>query len=205
MTDEGLSHLAGLDLLDELNVGWCRRLSDEGLAILAAQPRRAQTLATLRLARCAITDAVLEHLEQLERLAELDLNGCTRISSERLGRALGRLPRLAALDVSHCPGILRASWQGRIDALTSLELCHSGVRDTQLAQLRDLPRLEELNLDSCPVGDRGLARLVEAVPNLTTLDLADTDISDTAMSQIAQLKKLRHLSLFYCNISDRGA
>jgi len=66
--------------------------------------------------------------------------------------------------------------------------------------------LEELNLDSCVVGDSGIAHLVDnnVMPNLTTLDLADTNISDVAMAKIAQFKEMRHLSLFYCNISNRG-
>ena len=132
------------------------------------------------------------------------MNGCVNIRSEKLGRSLGKLARLTSLDVSHCPGILRASWQGNIDALRSLELCYSGVDDAQLAQLRDLPALEELNLDSCAVGDRGVAHLVEAAPNLARLDLADTEISDVSMSMLAQLKRIRRLSLFYCNISNIG-
>jgi len=146
----------------------------------------------------------LEHLEKLEHLTELDLNGCVRVNSERLGDALEKLVHLTSLDVSYCPGILRSSWQGKIDALASLVLCYSSVRDSQLAHLRDLPMLEELNLDSCLVGDWGVAHLVDAVPNLARLDLADTEISDAAMADIARLKRIRHLSLFYCNISNRG-
>ena len=66
--------------------------------------------------------------------------------------------------------------------------------------------LEELNLDSCIVGDSGIAHLADnnVMPNLTTLDLADTNITDVAMTKIAQFKEMRHLSLFYCNISNRG-
>lgn len=208
ITDDGLANLHGLELLDELSIGWCRRISDDGLEVLAAQPNRSASLVTLRLARCSITDrGVLNALALLENLEELDLNGCVRVTGAALGEALGRLPRLASLDASYCPGVLRGpSWQGRIDGLRSLELCYSGVRDSHLARLRSLPRLEELNLDSCAVGDWGVAHLVDngVVPNLTMLDLADTDVSDAAMGKIAMLRKIRHLSLFYCNISNRG-
>jgi Leucine-rich repeat (LRR) protein len=66
--------------------------------------------------------------------------------------------------------------------------------------------LEELNLDSCLVGDYAIAHLADndVVPNLATLDLADTDISDFAMQKIAQFEHLKSLSLFYCNISNAG-
>ena len=128
------------------------------------------------MARCSITDEGLCHLETLENLEELDLNGCVNISSEALGNTLGKLLHISSLDVSYCPGILRSSWQGKINSLKSLELCYSGVRDIYLSKLRSLPMLEELNLDSCSVADWGIAHLVDnnVMPNLTTLDLADT-------------------------------
>lgn len=181
-------------------------VSDDGLEILTSQPDRSRILRTLRLARCSITDAGLPHLELLECLEELDLNGCTAISSAALGETLGKLTNLTSLDVSYCPGILRSSWQGKINKLKSLELCYSVVRDSHLAKLRSLPSLEEINMDSCFVADWGIAHLVDnnVMPNLKMLDLADTDISDAAMMKIASLENMRHLSLFYCNISNRG-
>lgn len=162
--------------MEELSLGWCRLISDDGLEILTEQPNRSHALNTLRLARCSITDEGLKHLEDLESLEELDLNGCVNVSSSALGETLGKLIRLTSLDVSYCPGILRSSWQGKVNALKSLELCYAGVRDSHLSRLRDLPMLEELNLDSCIVADWGIAHLVDnnVMPNLTTLDLADT-------------------------------
>ncbi|KAL9178868.1 hypothetical protein ACHAXT_011841 [Thalassiosira profunda] len=206
VTDDGLANLHDLKQIEELSLGWCRLITDDGLEILSEQPDRSKVLRTLRLARCSLTDYGLHSLEKLESLEELDLNGCVRISSAALGDALEKLLHLTSLDVSYCPGILRSSWQGKIKALRSLELCYSGVRDSQLARLRDLPALEELNLDSCIVADWGIAHLVDnnVMPNLTTLDLADTDISDASMAKLAQFKEMRHLSLFYCNISNRG-
>ena len=173
---------------------------------MSSQPNRSTTLRKLRLARCSITDIGLEHIEKLENLEELDLNGCVSISSSALGETLGMLIHLTSLDVSYCPGILRSSWQGKINALKSLELCYSGVRDSHLSRLRSLPNLEELNLDSCVISDWGVAHLVDnnVTPNLKSLDLADNDINDAAMSKICQFKNLVSLSLFYCNITNRG-
>jgi hypothetical protein len=67
--------------------------------------------------------------------------------------------------------------------LKTLELCYSGVKDAHLAKLVDLPALEEINLDSCPVGDWTIAHLADnnVVPNLTSLDLADTDLTGTCL------------------------
>jgi len=206
ITDTGLQMLDNLEVLEELSLGWCRSLSDQGLAAVAAQPGRAEHLRILRLSRCHLTDEGLVHLGKLQALEELDLNGCHRLSSTATGRALAQLPRLEVLDVSYCPNILRAGWQGKIDKVRTLELCYAGVADGHLQHLEHLPALLELNLDSCPVGDTALAHLANhnVTPNLRALDLADTDLTDTGMTHIAKFQKLQRLSIFYCDVSNRG-
>lgn len=100
----------------------------------------------------------------------------------------------------------RTSWQGKIKSLKSLELCYSGVHDRHLARLSNLPALEELNLDSCPVGDWAIAHLADngVVPNLKNLDLADTDLTDRGMVHLPKFTNLTRLSLFYSNITNAG-
>jgi F-box/leucine-rich repeat protein 14 len=160
----------------------------------------------LHLARCSITDDGLVHLSKLEKLEELDLNGCSKLSGLALSSALENLECLSSLNVCYCPGILRSSWQGKINALKSLELNYSAVRDSHLSRLKHLPKLEELTLDSCLITNWSISHLADnnVVPNLKTLDLADTDISDHAMEKIAQFEHLESLSLFYCNITNAG-
>jgi hypothetical protein len=185
-------------------LGWCRFITDNGVKILCSQKGRAGNLRVLSLARIGITDDGAEHLGKLKSLEELDLNGCSSIGSSCLGNVLAKLVKLTSLDVSYCPGILRSSWQGKINSLKSLDLCYSGVRDSQLARLTDLPALEEINLDSCPVTDWAISHLAEnkVMPNLISLDLADTDLSDLGMVHIAKFNKLKRLSLFYCNLTN---
>ena len=134
----------------------------------------------LHLARCAIKDDGLLHLSKLEKLEELDLNGCSKLSGLALSFALEKLPCLSSLDVSYCPGILRSSWQGKINSLKSLELCYSAVRDSHLSRLKHLPMLEELNLDSCLIGDWAISHLSDnnVVPNLKSLDLFSGRVTD---------------------------
>jgi Leucine-rich repeat (LRR) protein len=206
LTDEGLDHLHDLKYLVELSLGWCRLVTDTGLNVLTQQPGRSSNLRILRLARCPITDEGVVHLSRLSALEELDLNGCSSIGSSALGNTLGSLKNLTTLDVSYCPGILRSSWQGKIPSLKTLELCYSSVRDVHLSRFADLPALEELNLDSSPIGDWAIAYLADhnVVPNLTSLDLADTEITDLGMAHLTKFEKLTRLSLFYCNISNNG-
>lgn len=184
ITDDGIEYLATVNFLEELSLGWCRSISDNGIEILCKQVGR-ERLQTLCLARCQITDSGIQHLSNLKSLKSLDLNGCTGISSSGLGSTLGTIPQLETIDVSYCPGILRRSWQGKINALKSLDLCYSSVKDVHLSRLTHLPSLEELNIDSCPVGDWSMAHLADGVvPNLLSLNLADCDISDLAMVRI---------------------
>jgi len=91
-------------------------------------------------------------------------------------------------------------------SLKTLYLNYSGVRDVDLSRLVNLPALEELNLDSCPIGDWAIAHLADnhVTPNLTSLGLADTDLTDRGMPHIAKFTKLTRLNLFYCHISNFG-
>ena len=48
----------------------------------------------------------MEYISLLDHLEELDLNGCTNISSNALAITLDKLTSLISLDVSYNPGIL---------------------------------------------------------------------------------------------------
>ena len=206
LTDDALRYLHQLVYLEELSLGWCRRISDRGIQILVEQPLRQDNLLTLCLARCQISGIGVRHIARLKALQNLDLNGCCEIKSLGLGETLSALGQLQSLDVSNCPGILRSSWQGKINSLRVLDLCYAGVKDVHLSRFVNLPLLEEINIDSCPVGDWSLAHLADnnVVPNLTSLNLGDCDISDAGMAHLPKFTKLKSLSLFFCNISNAG-
>ena len=106
VTDEGIEMLESLEDLEEISLGWCRQLSDRALKTLAKQAQCSSNLRILRLARCNITDEGILELSHLGALQELDISGCSRISSSTLGNAVERLDKLSRLNVSYCPGIL---------------------------------------------------------------------------------------------------
>uniref|UniRef100_A0A7S4AJR3 F-box/LRR-repeat protein 15-like leucin rich repeat domain-containing protein n=1 Tax=Pseudo-nitzschia australis TaxID=44445 RepID=A0A7S4AJR3_9STRA len=204
ITDSGCKELEHCENIEELSLGWCRSITDQGIETLASQHGRSKNMRILSLARIPITNTGIQHVGKLISLEELDLNGCFNIGSQSLGNMLATLKNLTNLDVSYCPGILRSSWQGKIKSLKTLDVCYSAVRDSHIARLIDLPELEEINLDSCPIGDWSISHLADndVVPNLLSLDLADTDLSDLGMIKIAKFKKLKRLSLFYCNLTN---
>lgn len=204
ITNRGLEELEQIESIEELSLGWCRSITDEGIEALTNQFGRSEYMRILSLARIPITDVGVQHLSKLSSLEELDLNGCSNVGSASLGNVLGHLVKMRSLDVSYCPGILRSSWQGKINSLKRLDACYSAVRDSHIARLTELPSLEEINLDSCPIGDWTITHLADndVVPNLVSLDLADTDLSDLGMVKIAKFQSLKRLSLFYCNIAN---
>jgi Leucine Rich repeat len=106
ITDGGLENLGPLECIEELSLGWCRTISDTGVKVLCNQSGRSEHLRVLSLARTGISDDGLESLTKLQAMEELDLNGCSNISSSCLGNVLAKLPKMTSLDVSYCPGIL---------------------------------------------------------------------------------------------------
>ena len=186
ITDDGVDMFGSLEYLEELSVGWCRQLTDEGIKKVIRHPQRGTYLKILSLSRCDIANETVRALPHLLQLKQLDLNGCKKLTSAELGDSLDKMLKLERLDVSYCPVILSSSWQGKIDNLRSLDLSFASFRDSHILRLRSLPKLEELYLDFCPVGDRAMIHLADndVVPNLQCLHLADTVRKVLGLEQI---------------------
>lgn len=103
ITDEGLRRLAALDLpyLESLDLGWCDRITDAGLAHLADMG----SLKWLHLSACLqITDAGLPPLLSMKNLEALDLRGCPGITDAGL-EILGRKTDWKNLAFGGCPNV----------------------------------------------------------------------------------------------------
>lgn len=111
ITDDGLSSLSTLEMISELRLGWCRQVTNTGLRCLAAQPARSSRLRVLHVPRLPITDECLTTLVLLSALEELDISGCTRLSSSAVGNMLSHLYQMTNLMASHCPGILYVQYR----------------------------------------------------------------------------------------------
>jgi hypothetical protein len=112
-------------------------------------------------------------LADLDRLRNLQLEGCTRVTDAGLApvSALGNLhllmlegcPEITDGGLAHLRGLGRLSW-------LSLARCDR-ITDNGLAHLRSLVSLQVLLLDGCHrITDRGLAHL-HGLPSLRRLDL----------------------------------
>jgi Leucine Rich repeat len=106
ITNRGLDELAPLERLTLLRLGWCRRITDVGIQRLCEHTGRSVMLHVLELSRTDISDECLPSLARLRSLRELDVRGCTNLSSLALGNALANLPHLTTLNVAYCPAIM---------------------------------------------------------------------------------------------------
>ena len=103
ITDEGLAHLASLDLqrLDSLLLGYCTNITDAGLPQIA----KMHSLTWLSLEVCPhITDAGLASLLTMNNLTGLDLRGCIGITDAGLER-LAAKTNWETIMLGGCPNV----------------------------------------------------------------------------------------------------
>jgi hypothetical protein len=115
LTDRGLAELAKLELprLETLTLGWCGRITDEGLDDVA----KLKNLTWLGLPACEnITDAGLLKLTASKSLRGLDLRGCPKITDAGIQQLaakadwktflLGGCPKITAKGVAQLQAAL---------------------------------------------------------------------------------------------------
>jgi hypothetical protein len=200
-TDEDLSDLAqlrGLSSLQELDLGGCKEVTEEGLAHL----RQLTSLQTLRLAACdQVNDECLANVRGLSHLRELDLSDCEYIEEECLAH-LRRLTNLQRLDLRGCKAITddALAYLRRLRSLQYLDLsfCEQ-ITDDGLSYLRRLSALQHLLLCGCEqITDDGLAYL-RRMPTLLNLNLEGCEqITDDGLGYLRSLTALQHLNLRGC-------
>lgn len=88
--------------------------------------------------------------------------------------------------------------------VTQLDLHGTGVTDAGLANLAGLTALTQLHLERTGVTDAGLAHL-KGLANLDYLNLYNTAVTDEGVKQLEGLKKLRKLYLWGTKVTDGGA
>src|SRR5262249_45412833 len=75
-----------------------------------------------------------------------------------------------------------------------LKIPPAKITDEALEHVSRLPRLRELNLQGCHVGDPGL-KYLRQMPSLVNLDLSDTQLTDDALPSLAELPGLRRVKI----------
>jgi peroxiredoxin len=90
-----------------------------------------------------------------------------------------------------------------LTGLRELDLRGTSVGDAGLAHLRDLKSLRKLLLSDTKVTDEGLARL-KTLASLEKLNLLGTNVSDEGMKHLTKLPRLRWPNLYGTKVTDEG-
>jgi internalin A len=155
ITNTGLSCVAGLEKLEELDLSYCPSITDAGLAHL----KGLRSLRSLGLERTSISDAGLEHVAELRNLRELD------ISDDSIG------------DV----GMAWLTGLNQLERLTAH--CCRDVTDAGLTHLAGLSKLKQLFLGHSQITDNGL-RCLKGLKSLQYLDTGNTHVTDAGVKDI---------------------
>lgn len=91
-----------------------------------------------------------------------------------------------------------------IKNLTDLDLSKTGISDAGLAHIKDLTNLTRLNLNNTSITDEGLAHLA-GLKNLTYLNLYGTSVSDEGLAKLNEIQTLKKLYLWQTKVTDAGA
>jgi Leucine-rich repeat (LRR) protein len=187
VTDGQLARLKVLTTLRRLNLSECDKITDAGIAHVAALKQ----LTWLELGYTQVSDAGLAKLAALKDLELLDLRDTqvTMPAALKLAAALPKLHVLAGF------GYVNGASEIRLDA---------GVTDAEIAHLKLLPNLARITLFQCgQVSDAGLAAVAK-LSQVTHLNLGATNFGDPAMTHVAQLTNLKYLNLANTSVSDKG-
>ncbi len=91
-----------------------------------------------------------------------------------------------------------------IKNLTDLDLSKTSVTDSGLAHLKDLTNITRLNLNNTAITDEGLSHLV-GLKNLTYLNLYGTAVTDKGLAKLSKIQTLKKLYLWQTKVTDSGA
>lgn len=204
-----LEHLRYLRIYDEvppkLEPETVPRVTDAGLEHIARLPR----LARLQLSGLGITDAGLMRLKDLPELESLDLQR-TAVTVSGLVAFAGQQPQI---DISLSIWIRPMSAGGDDESLScsvdmrelAAGISGSLATDELIAELCELTDLKSLSISSRIVTDAGLKSLA-ALEDLESLRLDNNDaVTNDGLRSFSELPSLRKLNLWYCRNIDDGA
>jgi len=220
-----MEHISRLSSLKYLGLRRCRELDDEGLKELHRLQLEgislscswnishldflrtmSGTLNYLELRGCdLLTDESFISLaeksngQQFDKLTNLDIRDCNKITDAGIEVICSLMPNLERLDVSGCPITFAASKNiAKLKHLRVLILwgCQQ-LDDLALSFLAQLPQLQSLNLVECDlITDRGLS-FIAASKALTSLELGSPGLSDHGVKQLlSHAQRLSNLSIF---------
>ncbi|KAH7574334.1 hypothetical protein JRO89_XS03G0283700 [Xanthoceras sorbifolium] len=188
-----------LTMLKELQVSNCN-ITDLGVSYL----RGLRKLIMLNLEGCNVTAACLDYISgyfcaALVALAYLNLNRCS-ISDDGCDKFSGlKNLKILSLGFNNITDACLVHLKGSLSLC--LSLCY--LVSLKNMHIENLTNLESLNLDSCNIGDEGLANL-RGLTLLKSLELSDTEVGSGGLCHLSGLTRLENLNLSFTSVTDSG-
>jgi len=198
ITGTGVSHLAGLTKLEDLQMSFAA-VNDAGMKEIA----KLTSLKVLNVLNTKITDDGVKALAALTDLEDLNIGQNFDVKDVGV-YALKDLKKLRRLSVSNSgvsDGAMKAI--SGLPALRVLELFGSQVTDLGYSYVGKIQSLEELRT-SYSITDKGLAEL-GGLKNLRTLNLWNSRVTIKGVRALPQLKKLKEIDVGSWNITPEEA
>ncbi|XP_002964312.2 F-box/LRR-repeat protein 3 isoform X1 [Selaginella moellendorffii] len=166
---------AGCHKLMELDLYRCRSVGDAGVISVV---NGCQDLRVLNLSYCSrISDASMTAIARLSKLSQLEIRGCTLVTSDGLTQVAAGCKRLVELDIKRCTRI------GDPGLLALEHLC---------------PDLRQINVSYCPLTNNGMMALAKlgCMQNMKLVHLKNVSMEcfGNALLNCGSLKKVKLLS-----------
>lgn len=216
--------LESLKHLQELRVGFCGGVTDEGLSYIGMHHRflthldvsgcdkisTTSVLATLkhlrilRLRNCSMSNDSIASLEGLaDVLVELDVSFCSNITGRGLARIADTFPHLRYLSMDWCEGITDEGLEhvGKLKRLVSVSMAAcSAITDEGLLHLAPCGQLECLVIRNCrKITNGGLSFICQHLGKLQFLDISGClRITDDGIESLQNLQ-LQQFKMQYCS------
>jgi internalin A len=140
-------------------------------------------------------------LSKLRHLEHLDVSS-SEISPELFAGITG-LTALKSLDFGSFRPEVRLRELRELPRLERLNLSGENVNQSHVEDLKELPSLKELDLSLIPLGAGELGALGRLV-QLERLNLSKTTLTDVGLAHVQGLRNLKQLDLFWNEITDFG-
>jgi Leucine-rich repeat (LRR) protein/predicted Ser/Thr protein kinase/tetratricopeptide (TPR) repeat protein len=148
-------------------------------------------LQILRLPNTYADNSQLAFLPKLTKLKELNL-ACSKFDDDAV-KLLKALPNLTRVNLNHT-GITQNGLKQLVECggLTDIRVAQNNLHD--ISALRQLPKLQFLNLADNPIDDSAVQTLT-ALPDLARLDIDHTNMTAKAVRTIGANRKITQLSI----------
>jgi Leucine-rich repeat (LRR) protein len=197
-SDNGAAALAKFTQLEKLNLSKTQ-ITDKTLAVL----KNLKKLKSLDLSETKVTEAGVKQLEVLDELTELNLAGSPAQNYRRPKKVQPALPldKLPPADpmamIQRLKPEIKHQDGDESKPIVGLNFTDGKLTDLDLAHLRTLKGLKELDLaENEDITDAGLS-YIAGMTDLEFLDLSDTEITGAGLASLKGMKKLKQLVLPY--------